>query len=96
MLVIPKLQQMEEAREEKTIHSSLSMQDGVVKEVPTMEIQTERKMMTSEGLREVAILEDHQVVMIQMLATTMRAAEMMTPQMAMATRYQAAVTCNTH
>ena len=54
--------------------------------MPTMETQTEREMMTSEGLREVAILEDHQVVMIQMMATTMRAAEMMTPQTAMATR----------
>ena len=87
---------MEEATEEKTIHSSLSMQDGVVKEVPTMEIQTERKMMTSEDLREVAIMEDHQMVMIQMMATTMRAAEMMTPQTVMATRYQAAVTPNVH
>ena len=79
MLVIPKLQQMEEAREEKTTHSSLSMPDGVVNEVPTMEILTERKMMTSEDLREVAIMKDHQMVMIKMMATTMRAAEMMTP-----------------
>ena len=61
-----------------------------------MEIRTEKKIMTPEGLRKVAILEDHQVVMIQMMVTTMRAAEMMTPQMAMATRYQAAVTCNAH
>ena len=78
--------------EKKTTHSSLSMPDGVVKETPTMEILTGRKMMTSESLREMAIMEDHQMTMIQMISTTMGAAEMMTPQMAMATRYQAAVT----
>ena len=52
-------------------------------------------MMTSEDLREVIIMEDHQMVMIQMV-TTMRAAEMMTPQMAMAPPYQAAVIPNVH
>ena len=82
--------------EQKTIHSSLSIQDEEVKEVPTMGTQAEREMMTSEGLREVPTQEDHQVVMIQMMAITMRAAEMMTPQMAMATRYQAAATCRVH
>ena len=72
------------------------MQDGVVKEAPTMEILTGRKMMTSEGLREMAIMEDHQMIMIQMMATTMRAVEMMIPQIVVVTHYQAAVTPNAH
>ena len=78
MPVIPKLQ-IQEATEQKTIHSSSSIQDEEVKEVPTVETQTKREMMTSEGLREVAIREDHQVVVIQMMTTTIRAAEMMIP-----------------
>ena len=96
MPVIPKLQQIQEATEQKTINFSLSIEDGEVKEVPTMETPTEREMIKAEGLREVAILEDHQVVMIQMMVTTMREVEIMTPQTVMATRYQAAVTCIAH
>ena len=82
--------------EQKTIHSSLSIQDGDVKEMPTMETQIERKIMTSEGLSDVPTQDDHQVVMIQIMAITMRAVKMMTLQMAMATQYQAAVTCIAH
>ena len=62
--------------------------------MPTIEIQIEREMMTPEGQREVPTQEDHPVVMIQMI--TLMAAKMMTLQVAMATRYQAAVTCITH
>ena len=94
MPVIQKLLQILEAMEQKTIPSSLSIQDGEVKEMPTMETQIEREMMTPEGLREVPTQEDHQVVMIQMI--TLRAVKMMTLQTAMATHYQAAVTCITH
>ena len=75
--------QILEAMEQKTIPSSLSIQDGEVKEMPTMETQIEREMMTPEGLREVPTQEDHQVVMIQMI--TLRAAKMMTLQTVMAT-----------
>ena len=64
--------------------------------MPIIETQTEREMMTSEGLREVAIREDHQVVVIRIMVTTMRAVEMVTPLTVMATQYQAAVTCNAH
>ena len=96
MPVTQKFLQILEAMEPRIIPSSLNIQGGEVKERPTMETQIEREMMTSEGLREVAILEDHQVVMIQMMVTTMRAAEMMTPQMVMATPYQAAVIPNIH
>ena len=72
------------------------MPDREVKEAPTIEILTGRKMITSESLRKMAIMEDHQMVMIQMIVTTMGAAEMMTPQMVMATPYQAAVIPNVH
>ena len=94
MPVIQKLLEILEAMELKTIPSSLSIQDGEVKEMPTMEIQIEREMMTPEGQREVPTQEDHQVVMIQMI--TLMAVKMMTLQAVMATRYQAAVTCITH
>ena len=94
MPVIQKLLQILEAMELKTIPSSLSIQDGEVKEIPTMETQIERDIMTPEGLREVPTQEDHQVVMIQMI--TLRAAKMMTLQTVMATQYQAALTYIAH
>ena len=72
------------------------MQDGVVKEVPTIEILTKRKMIKSESPRKMAIMEDHQMVMIQMIVTTMGAAEMMTPHVVLAIPYQAAVTPSIH
>ena len=58
MQVIPKLQQMEEAMERKTTHSSLRMLDIVVKEVPTMEILTGRESLTAKSLRGILIMED--------------------------------------
>ena len=87
---------MEEAIERKTTHSSLRMLDMVVKEVPIMEILTGRKRMTAESLRGMTVIEDHQMTMIQMMSTTMGAAEMMTPQVVMAIPYQVVVTPNIH
>ena len=96
MLVIPKLQQMEEAIGRKTTHSSLRMLDMVVMKVPTMEILTGRKRMKAESLRGMTVMKDHQMTMIHMMMTTMETAEMMTPQVVMAIPYQAAVTPNVH
>ena len=83
-----------EAMEPRIIPSSLNIQDGEVKEMPTMEIQIERKMMIPEGQREVATQEDHQEEMIQMI--TLMVTKMMTLQMAMATQHQTVVTRITH
>ena len=94
MPATPKFLQIMEIMEQKIIPSYLDFRDGEVKETPTIEIQIEKEMMTPEGQREVPTQEDHQVVMIQMI--TLMAAKMMTLQAAMATQYQAAVTCITH
>ena len=82
--------------ERKTIHSSLWMLDLVVKVVLTVEILTGRERMTAESLRGMAMMEDHQVTMIQMRMTTMETAEIMTPQVVTAIPYQVAVTPNVH
>ena len=66
----------------------------VVKEVPRIETLTERKRMTTESLRGMTVMEDHQMTMIQMMMTTMETADMMTPQVVIAIPYQAAATPN--
>ena len=90
MPVTQRFLQLLEAMEPRIIPSSLNIQGGEVKEMPTMEIQIEREMMIPEGQREVATQEDHQEEMIQM--TTLMVTKMMTLQMAMATWHQAVVT----
>ena len=89
MPVIRKFLQILEAMEPKIIPSSLNIQDGEVKETPTMEIQIEREMMIPGGQRRVETQEDHQEEMIQMM--TLMVMMMMTLQMAMATQHQAAI-----
>ena len=52
MPVTQKFLQILEAMEPKIIPSSLNIQDREVKEMPTMETQIEREMMTPEGQKE--------------------------------------------
>ena len=90
MPVTQRFLQTLEAMEQKIIPSYLNIQDGEVKETPTMEIQIEREMMIPEGQREVATQKDHQEEMIQMI--TLMMTKMMTLQMVMATQHQAVIT----
>ena len=83
MPVTQRFLQTLEAMEPRIIPSSLNIQGGEVKEMPTMETQIEREMMIPEGQREVPTQGDHQVEMIQMI--TLMVTKMMTLQMAMAT-----------
>ena len=83
-----------EAMEQKIIPSNLNIRDGEVKEMPTIESQTEREMMIPKSQRGVATLEDRQEEMIQMM--TLMVTRMMTLQMAMATQHQAVITHIAH
>ena len=94
MPVTQRFLQTLEAMEPRIIPSSLNIQSGEVKEMPTMEIQIEREMMIPEGQRRVETQEDHQEGMIQMM--TLMVMKMMTLQMAMATQHQAVITCIAH
>ena len=78
----------------RIIPSYLNIQNGEMKETPTMEIQIEREMMIPKSQRGVATLEDHQEEMIQMM--TLMVTRMMTLQMAMATQHQAVITHIAH
>ena len=64
MPVTQRFLQTLEATEPKINPSYLDIQDGEVKEMPTMEIQIEREMMIPEGQRRVETQEDHQEGMI--------------------------------
>ena len=75
--------------EPRIIPSYLNIQDGEVKEMPTMEIQIEKEMMIPGGQRRMETQEDHQKEIIQMM--TLMVMKMMTLQMAMATQHQAAI-----
>ena len=94
MPVTQRFLQTLEAMEQKIIPSYLNIQDGEVKETPTMEIQIEREMMIPESQRGVATQEDHQEEMIQMM--TLMVTRMMTLQMVMATQHQAVITRIAH
>ena len=90
MPVTQRFLQTLEAMEPRITPSSLNIQGGELKEMPTMEVQIEREMMIPECQRGVATQKDHQEEMIQMI--TLMMTKIIIFQMVMATQHQAVIT----
>ena len=66
----------------------------VVKEVPIMEALTDRTGRTTESLRGMTVMKEHQMIMIQMMMIITRKVVITTPQVVIATPDQAAAALN--